>query len=716
MAKTYKSKPLPYLRFMGEDYLHKPIEYLKGVGPQRGESLRTEAGIRTIGDLLQYYPFRYIDRTRFHKISEINSESGYVQLKGTFLRTEILGDRRKKRLVAYFTDGTGTLELVWFQGIKWIAEILRPATEYIVFGRPNQFGKKMSLAHPEIQEAEDKTKETGRFQPVYNSGEKLSKKGLDSRGIMRLMRSAVSEMKGKIHETLPAGVKDQYRLIALEQALTKIHFPMSEEDIKVAEFRIKFEEFFFIQLRLARLKLIREKTAQGFVFEKVGELFNNFFSTYLPFPLTGAQKRVIKEIRGDFSSAKQMNRLLQGDVGSGKTVVALMSMLIALDNGYQACLMAPTEILATQHFNSLSELLKDLPVRIAVLTGSTRTSERKKILSALAAGEIHIILGTHALLEDDVNFSRLGFVVIDEQHKFGVAQRARLWKKNPEHPPHILVMTATPIPRTLAMTLYGDLEISIIDELPPGRKPVTTVHRFESQRLRVQGFMREQIKAGRQIYIVYPLIEESAKIDLNNLYEGYEAICRDFPAPEYRVSVVHGKMTPADKEMEMKRFIKKETQIMVATTVIEVGVNIPNASVMIIENAERFGLSQLHQLRGRVGRGADQSYCILITSPKLSQEGKVRIDTMCNTNDGFVIAETDLRLRGPGDLMGTQQSGEVELRLGDLSKDGKILGIAREAALKLTNGDPHLSHPENLVVREKYARLYKDQPDWGKVS
>lgn len=701
---------------MAEDFLGRPIEYLKGVGPQRGEVLRNEAGIRTVEDLLQYYPFRYIDRTRFHRIKDIHPEIGYVQLKGTFLRTELLGEKRKKRLVAYFTDGSGTLELVWFQGIKWIADILRPNTSFIVFGKPNVFGHKYSIAHPEIQEAEENGSKTGRFQPVYNSGEKLGKKGLDSRGIMRLTRVLMEDMKGRVPETLPAAIVGQYKLLGREEALRKIHFPENDDDIKRASFRIKFEEFFFIQLRLTRLKTIRERNAKGAIFSKVGTHFNTFYNSHLPFPLTEAQKRVMREIRTDLAMGKQMNRLLQGDVGSGKTVVALMCMLIANDNGYQSALMAPTEILASQHYETMLSLLKDASVTIALLTGSSRSAHRRQVLSDLQEGRSNIIIGTHALLEDDVKFKELGLVVIDEQHKFGVAQRALLWKKNEHVVPHILVMTATPIPRTLAMTLYGDLDVSVIDELPPGRKPVTTVHRFESQRLRVQGFMKEQIREGRQVYVVYPLIEESAKIDLANLYEGYEAICRDFPAPEFRVSVVHGKMTPADKEMEMKRFVKKETQIMVATTVIEVGVNVPNASVMVIENAERFGLSQLHQLRGRVGRGADKSFCILMTGPKLSDDARVRLDTMCRTSDGFEIAETDLRLRGPGDLMGTQQSGSVELRLGDLARDGSILAVAREAALKISADDPGLAQAEHLILREKYTRLFKDQPDWGKVS
>ncbi|MCC7302349.1 MAG: ATP-dependent DNA helicase RecG [Bacteroidia bacterium] len=701
---------------MSESLLDRPIEYLKGVGPQRGEVLRKEANVHTIGDLLHYYPFRYIDKTRFHTIREIHPEIGYVQLKGTFLRYEIVGEKRKKRLVAYFTDGTGTMELVWFQGIRWISELLRPATEFIVFGKPNIFGHKYSIAHPELQEADDRSAGDARFQPVYNSGEKLSAKGLDSRGILRLIRTALSEIMGKIPETLSAEIVRNYSLLPRESALQLIHFPASEDDMKKASFRIKFEEFFFIQLRLARLKVIRERTARGAVFEKVGDHFNTFFSSRLPFPLTGAQKRVMKEIRKDLASGKQMNRLLQGDVGSGKTVVALMTMLLAIDNGYQCAFMAPTEILASQHMDTLAGLLGDLPVRLALLTGSTKAAQRKHILKDLSEGTLHLLLGTHAVLEDKVSFRSLGLVVIDEQHKFGVAQRAKLWQKNPETVPHVLVMTATPIPRTLAMTLYGDLDVSIIDELPPGRKPVTTVHRFESQRLRVQGFLKEQIRSGRQVYVVYPLIEESAKVDLANLYEGYEAICRDFPAPEFRVSVVHGRMTPADKEMEMRRFVKRETQIMVATTVIEVGVNVPNASVMVIENAERFGLSQLHQLRGRVGRGADQSYCILISGPKLSEDAKVRIQTMCRTSDGFEIAETDLRLRGPGEILGTRQSGEAELRLGDLARDGKILRVAQEAALKVAADDPALNGAAHASIREQYARIFKGQPDWGRVS
>ncbi len=702
---------------MKEDIRGKKIEYLKGVGPLRAEVLKKELGIFTCGDLLKYYPFRYVDRTKFNKVSEVKEEGNYYQLKGTIVRITTMGERGKKRFVAMFSDGSGTLELVWFQGIKWIAEKIRSNTEYIVFGKPNFFAGKMSMVHPELNEtSEVEQNAPGVFQPVYHSGEKLSMKGLDSKGIMRLTRVLVKSIEGSIPESLPDDMRNRFNLKGFESSLMNVHFPTDEASLQKAIFRLKFDEFFFGQLRLRRLKMIREAKQKGFPFLTVGEQFNDFYKNHLPFPLTGAQKKVLKEIRVDMGSGKQMNRLLQGDVGSGKTVVALMSMLIGIDNGFQACMMAPTEILANQHLETLKELLSGMKINVGLITGSTKASQRKKITESLGDGTMHIILGTHALLEDDVQFMKLGVVVIDEQHKFGVEQRSRLWNRNETSPPHILVMTATPIPRTLAMTFYGDLEVSVIDELPPGRKPVSTVHRFESQRLKIWGFLKEQIKEGRQIYIVYPLIEESQKLDLNNLYAGYEAVCRDFPAPEFRIGIVHGQMKPADKDFEMRRFLKKETQILVATTVIEVGVNIANASVMVIENAERFGLSQLHQLRGRVGRGADKSYCILITSGKLSQEAKVRLDTMCRTNDGFEIAETDLKLRGPGDIMGTQQSGETGLRLADLAHDEQILLLARDAAKEILEKDMTLEKPEHKALREHYITLFKDKPDWGRVS
>jgi ATP-dependent DNA helicase RecG len=698
-------------------FLETPIEFLKGVGPQRAELLKKELQVFTFGDLLTFYPFRYVDRTKFYRIREVDPELPYVQLRGRIRSIELQGKTKARRLVVQLMDDTGTMELVWFQGVKWMQEKLRPGQEYIVFGKVTDYNGKLNMAHPEIEEvSEENTRLASTMQPVYNSTEKLRLKGLDSKGIARLLKTLVPLIAKKVPETLSQDLIQRLRFISHEDALRNIHLPQSPELLSRAEFRLKFEELFFIQLRLLRLKLIRQKTFKGFQFPKVGEYFNEFYNKHLPFPLTGAQKKVLKEIRADIGSGKQMNRLLQGDVGSGKTVVALMTMLLAIDNGFQACIMAPTEILANQHYHSIAEMLAMMNVNVALLTGSTRQSLRRKLHEKLQSGEIHILIGTHALLEDEVKFRNLGLTIIDEQHRFGVAQRARLWKKNAAGVPHILVMTATPIPRTLAMTLYGDLDISVIDEMPPGRKPIATHHRYDSQRMRVFGFMKEEIKKGRQIYVVYPLIEESKKLDLKNLMDGYESIARAFPMPEYQVSVVHGQMKAGDKEYEMQRFLKKQTHIMVATTVIEVGVNVPNASVMVIENAERFGLSQLHQLRGRVGRGAEQSYCILMTSYKLSAEAKIRIGTMCETNDGFRIAEVDLKLRGPGDMAGTQQSGVVDLKLSDLSRDQEVLKTARGAALDLLDKDPDLSQPENSLVREQLNYLNKDKPNWSRIS
>jgi ATP-dependent DNA helicase RecG len=698
-------------------FLETPVEFLKGVGPQRAELLKKELQVFTFGDLLTFYPFRYVDRTKFHRIREVNAEMPYVQLRGKIKHIELVGKLKAKRLVVHLIDDTGTMELVWFQGIKWLQQRLQVGQECIVFGKITDYNGRLNMAHPDIEAvSEENTKLASAMQPVYNSTEKLKIKGLDTKGIARLIKTLVPLISGKIAETIPQHLIRQYKFISREEAVKNIHLPHSPELLNRAEFRLKFEELFFVQLRLLKLKLIRQKTYKGFSFPKVGEYFNEFYTKRLPFPLTGAQKKVLKEIRADIGSGKQMNRLLQGDVGSGKTVVALMTMLLALDNGFQACIMAPTEILANQHYSSISELLAMMNVNVALLTGSTKRSVRKKLHEKLQSGEIHILIGTHALLEDEVKFKNLGITIIDEQHRFGVAQRARLWKKNAAGVPHILVMTATPIPRTLAMTLYGDLDISVIDEMPPGRKPIATHHRFDSQRMKVFGFMKEEIKKGRQIYVVYPLIEESKKLDLKNLMDGYESIARAFPMPEFQVSIVHGQMKAADKDYEMQRFVKKQTHIMVATTVIEVGVNVPNASVMVIENAERFGLSQLHQLRGRVGRGADQSYCILMTSYKLGAEAKTRIGTMCETNDGFKIAEVDLRLRGPGDMSGTQQSGVVELKLADLSRDQEILQTARGAAIELLNTDPDLSRPEHSLVREQLNYLNKDKPNWSRIS
>ena len=704
---------------MQNNFLDTPIEYLKGVGPQRSELLKKELNIFTFNDLLTFYPFRYVDRTKFYKVKEINVDLPYVQLRGKINDVEMIGKNRGKRLVAYFGDETGTIELVWFQGIKWITEKLKPNTEFIVFGKPTVFNNKFNIAHPEIEEVSDEnTRLAAALQPVYNTTEKLKARGLESRGILRLQKALVPSIKSRIPETLSAQIINALKLISREEALRNIHLPENPETLKKAELRLKFEELFFIQLRLLKAKQIRQKTYSGFIFSTIGNYFNEFYNKHLPFQLTNAQKRVIKEIRNDMGSGKQMNRLLQGDVGSGKTLVALMTILIALDNGYQASLIAPTEILANQHFNTLSRLLKDMNIQVALLTGSTKTAERKRIHWGLQDSEIKILIGTHALLEDEVQFNNLGMVVIDEQHRFGVAQRATMWKKGSpsQGVPHILVMTATPIPRTLAMTLYGDLDTSVIDEMPPGRKPVTTLHHFDSKRLRVFAFMKEQIKAGRQIYVVYPLIEESEKLDLKNLMDGYESIVREFPLPHYRVSIVHGKMKSSDKDWEMQRFVKGETQIMIATTVIEVGVDVPNASVMVIENAERFGLSQLHQLRGRVGRGADQSFCLLMTSYKLSSDAKTRIDTMVRTNDGFEIAEVDLRLRGPGDITGTQQSGIADLHIADLVRDVQILQLARYTASKILDNDPALEKAENTNIALQLANLNKNRPNWSRIS
>ncbi|MBI2270476.1 MAG: ATP-dependent DNA helicase RecG [Bacteroidetes bacterium] len=701
---------------MSETFLDTPIEYLKGVGPSRAELLKKQLRVFTFHDLLTQYPFRYVDRTKFYKVNEINVDLPYVQLRGKISRVELVGKQRAKRFVAYFADETGTMELVWFRGLKWIADKVKPNAEFVIFGKPAIFNNKFNIAHPEIEEVSDEnTRLASALQPVYNTTELMKNKGLDSRGVYKLIKTLVANISKNVPETLSDELLAEYKFISREQAFKNIHLPESPEALQRAEYRLKFEELFFIQLRLLRLKVIRSKNFKGFVFSKVGDYFNNFYSHHLPFELTNAQKHVIKEIRADMGSGKQMNRLLQGDVGSGKTLVALMTMLIAMDNGFQACIIAPTEILANQHYETISKMVGELHIKVDLLTGSTKKSERKILHAQLQSGELHILIGTHALLEDEVLFQNLGLIVIDEQHRFGVAQRARMWKKNTQ-PPHVLIMSATPIPRTLAMTLYGDLDVSVIDELPPGRKPISTSHKFDSQRLRVFGFMKEQIALGRQIYVVYPLIEESEKLDLKNLMDGYESIVRAFPAPGYRVSIVHGKMKPADKDFEMQRFVKGETHIMVATTVIEVGVNVPNASVMVIENAERFGLSQLHQLRGRVGRGADKSYCILLTSFKLSAESKVRIETMVRTNDGFEIAEVDLRLRGPGDLAGTQQSGVVDLKISDLVKDVQILHLARNAATVLLADDPNIEKPSNVRIANQYVRINQSKINWSRIS
>ncbi|MFL5765394.1 MAG: ATP-dependent DNA helicase RecG [Bacteroidia bacterium] len=703
---------------MSSTFLNTPIEYLKNVGPQRAELLKKELHIFKYQDLLTYYPFRYVDRTKFYKINEINADLPYVQLRGKITNTGMTGAKRAQRFVATFTDGTGVMELVWFQGAKWIAERLKPhpTNEYVVFGKPSAFNGRFNIAHPEIELAtEENTTLAPALQAVYNSTDKLRNRSLDTKGIARIMKMLVAQVKNNIPETLSKEVLDRFQLMPKDEALRHIHFPKDPEKLKKAEFRLKFEELFFIQLKLLRQKGHREKTTRGFVFPKVGNYFNEFYNKHLPFELTGAQKRVIKEIRLDMGSGRQMNRLLQGDVGSGKTLVALMNMLIAIDNGFQASIMAPTEILANQHFETISALVEPLGLKVGLLTGSKKTKERRVLHEQLLSGEMQILIGTHALFEDTVRFKNLGLVVIDEQHRFGVAQRAKMWTKNTQ-PPHVLIMSATPIPRTLAMTLYGDLDVSVIDEMPPGRKPISTTHRFDNHRDRVFGFMREQIALGRQVYVVYPLIKESEKMDYKDLMDGYESIVRAFPQPKYQVSIVHGQLKADAKEYEMQRFVSKQTQIMVATTVIEVGVNVPNASVMVIESAERFGLSQLHQLRGRVGRGADQSYCILMTGHKLGADSRLRMETMCRTNDGFEIADVDLKLRGPGDMAGTMQSGVLDLNIADLAKDSQILHAARNMVIELLSEDPELVKPENSNIAYALSMMYTNRTNWSRIS
>lgn len=696
--------------------LQTAIEYLKGVGPARGAVLRKELGIHTYGDLLQLYPNRYLDRTRYYKVNELRDQPAEVQLVGKIIHLKTVEQKRGKRLVATFADETGQMELLWFRGHKWVRDSLPMGVPVVIFGKINAFNGTFSMPHPEIEPLEQhKASLRSALQPVYPSTEGLAAKGISNRVLNRMLQQLFLETGGHFSETLSQALLAELALMPKRDALFNIHFPKDGAALAKAQFRLKFEELFFIQIQLISKNLIAKQKIKGQVFGTVGAFFNEFFSNHLPFDLTGAQKRVIKEIRADMGSGAQMNRLLQGDVGSGKTIVALMSMLLARDNGFQSCLMAPTEILATQHFNGLSDMAKGLGINIKLLTGSTKTPERKIIHAALEDGSLDILIGTHALLEDKVQFQNLGLAVIDEQHRFGVAQRSKLWHKN-DIPPHVLVMTATPIPRTLAMSLYGDLDISVIDELPPGRKPIQTVHRFDSNRLKVWKFLKDEIAKGRQVYIVYPLIQESEKMDFKDLMDGYESISRDFPLPQYAISIVHGKMKPADKDAEMKRFAEGKTQIMIATTVIEVGVNVPNASVMVIESAERFGLSQLHQLRGRVGRGAEQSYCILMSGHKLSNDTKTRLETMVRTNDGFEIAETDLKLRGPGDLTGTQQSGVLNLRIADIVKDKEILALARQYAVKILREDPALARPEHAALREVYLLLSQKKNIWNYIS
>lgn len=699
-----------------KNVLQTPIEYLKGVGPGRATLLRQELSISTFQDLLHLFPNRYIDRTQYHKIGHLVNTGAEVQIIGTITHVQLIDQKRGKRLVAEFKDETGTMELIWFRGHKWIKQSLKTGVPLVAFGRLTQFQGQFSMAHPELElQQEHEQQLRSALQPLYPSTEKLSKSGVSNRLMNQLMTQLI---KGHLNidvDPLPEFMLTRLKLMNQHQALTQIHFPKDHNALARAQFRLKFEELFFIQLQLLRKNLIHKKKIKGYQFSQVGALFNTFFDQHLPFQLTQAQKRVIKEIRQDLGGQAQMNRLLQGDVGSGKTIVAFMSMLLALDNGFQACILAPTEILSVQHYNGLKEYCNKLNISISLLTGSTKTSDRKALLEDLKSGTLRILVGTHALLENRVVFNNLGLAIIDEQHRFGVAQRSKLWHKN-EFPPNVLVMTATPIPRTLAMSLYGDLDISVIDTLPPGRKPVKTVHRFDNNRLKVFGFIRQEIALGRQVYIVYPLIQESQAMDYKDLMDGYESIVREFPSPKYQVSIVHGQMKSSDKDFEMQRFASGQTQIMVATTVIEVGVNVPNASVMIIESAERFGLSQLHQLRGRVGRGADQSYCILMSGNKLSDNARERLQTMVATNDGFEISEADLRLRGPGDLMGTQQSGVLQLKIADLVKDGETLKIARSYAQELLKQDPDLNKPEHLGVRNTLSAIFKYKNIWHYIS
>ncbi|MCB0536832.1 MAG: ATP-dependent DNA helicase RecG [Bacteroidetes bacterium] len=693
--------------------LQNSIEYLKGVGPKRAELLQKELNIFTWEDLLHHYPFRYVDKSKFYEISAINNDTQYIQISGKLTELYTKGGGKKIRLHSTFEDNTGTIDLVWFSKIDWIQKSLKVGAEYVVYGKPKKYGRSYNISHPEIKTSGEIQQQTNVLDPIYNTTEKLKKFSLDSKGIQKIMKNLVEQLTpADITETLPFSVIDAYKLISRFQAHKNIHFPKDENVLGKAEFRIKLEELLYIQLRMLKKKIHNNIQSKGYVFETVGENFNTFYEKYLPFQLTKAQQRVLKEIRKDTLNGKQMNRLLQGDVGSGKTIVSLLCMLIAIDNNFQACMMAPTEILAQQHYDGIKELLQDMHINVALLTGSVTGKTREQLLTALQYGEIHILIGTHAVLEDPVVFKNLGLAIVDEQHRFGVAQRAKLWKKNTLHP-HNLVMTATPIPRTLAMTVYGDLDVSVIDELPPGRKPIKTLHKYETHRVDIMNFVEQEIKKGRQIYIVFPLIEESEALDYNHLEYGYESLRQQYP--QYAISMVHGRMKPADKDFEMQRFVEGKTQIMVATTVIEVGVNVPNASVMIIESAERFGLSQLHQLRGRVGRGADQSYCILLTGFKLSQESRKRMQIMTETNDGFRIAEEDLKLRGPGDLEGTQQSGIVDLRLASITKDSKILGLAREIALHILNDDPFLDKHENNSLKEQLQKVYKNRK-WGKIA
>ena len=696
------------------DLTTRDIKYLSGVGPQKAAVLNKELEIYSLHDLLYYFPYKYVDRSRIYYIHEIDGNMPYIQLKGKILGFETFGEGRQRRLLAHFSDGTGVVDLVWFQGIKYVTNKYKLHEEYIVFGKPTVFNGRINVAHPDIDSPADLKLSSMGLQPYYNTTEKMKRSFLNSHAIEKMMATVIGQIQEPLSETLSPKLIADHHLMSLTDALRNIHFPSNPELLRKAQYRLKFEELFYVQLNILRYAKDRQRKYRGYIFETVGEIFNTFYSKNLPFELTGAQKRVLREIRQDVGCGKQMNRLLQGDVGSGKTLVALMSMLMALDNGFQACMMAPTEILANQHYDTIRELLFGMDVRVELLTGSVKGKKREAILTGLLTGDVHILIGTHAVIEDTVNFASLGLAVIDEQHRFGVAQRARLWSKSVQ-PPHVLVMTATPIPRTLAMTLYGDLDVSVIDELPPGRKPIATIHQFDNRRESLYRSVRKQIEEGRQVYIVYPLIKESEKIDLKNLEEGYLHICEEFP--DCKVCKVHGKMKPAEKDAQMQLFISGDAQIMVATTVIEVGVNVPNASVMIIENAERFGLSQLHQLRGRVGRGADQSYCILVTTYKLTEETRKRLEIMVRTNDGFEIAEADLKLRGPGDLEGTQQSGiAFDLKIADIARDGQLLQYVRTIAEEITDADPGGVLPENAILWQQLRALRKTNVNWAAIS
>ncbi len=696
--------------------LNNPIYYIRGISNARASKLSSEIGLRTINDLLHFFPYRYIDRTKFHKINELVNNTSEVQIIGAITDVKTIKQKTGTRLIARFQDETGFLELVWFKGHKWIKDSLKINTQYVIYGKLNHFNGMFSIVHPEMDILSDyKAKLQTKLQPIYSSTDKLVNSGVSNKVFRGYIQELLQQIFEKIEESLSSELISAHKLIGKKEALLNIHFPTSPEMLEKAQYRLKFEELFFIQLQLIRKKIIRKNKIKGYVFAKVGDFFNEFYSNYLPFNLTNAQKKVLKEVRKDVASNAHMNRLLQGDVGSGKTIVALLTMLLAVDNGFQASIIAPTEILATQHYYAISDLLKKMNISVDLLTGSTKVKKRREIHKNLENGQLHILIGTHAILEEKVSFKNLGIAIIDEQHRFGVAQRSKMWKKN-KLPPHILVMTATPIPRTLAMSVYGDLDISVIDELPPGRKEVQTVHRFDKNRLAVFNFMKKEIEKGRQVYVVYPLIKESQAMDYKDLMDGFESISREFPIPKYQISIVHGKMKASDKEYEMQRFVKGETHILVATTVIEVGVNVPNASIMVIESSERFGLSQLHQLRGRVGRGGDQSYCVLLSGVKLSSEAKTRLKTMVETSDGFKIAEVDLKLRGPGNMMGTQQSGVLNLRIADVVKDSPILYNARNAAIDLLKEDPNLVKPENNQIHKTFAEISKTSGAWSNIS